>query len=137
MTHSFQSWPLIFPFLFNLSGFVLNFLGWGCVIFTENILLCYCLQAVLPKTWFFSVTKDNNDVQIFSIYPNNDLMCAISRDNVKIILISDIRVYIKVQLVLSVWKKMSLSKSVRLLFFKYNHNAISAYFTYLLMKQLF
>ena len=38
-------------------------------------------------------------------------MCAISRDNVQIILISDIKVYIKVQLVLSVWKKPSLSKS--------------------------
>ena len=38
-------------------------------------------------------------------------MCAISRDNVQIILISDIKVYIKVQLVLSVWKEMSLSKS--------------------------
>jgi hypothetical protein len=102
---------LIFPFLFNLSGFVFNFLGWGCVIFTENIPLCYCLQSVLLKTWIFSVTKDNNGVQIFPIYPNNNSMSAISRENVQIILISEIKVYIKVQLVLSVWKKTSLSKS--------------------------
>ena len=111
LTHSFQSWPLIFPFLFNLPGFVLIFVGWGCVIFTENIPLCYCLQSALLKTWIFSVTKDNNGVQIFPIYPNNNSMCAISRDNVEIILISDIKINIKVQLVLSVWKKTSLSKS--------------------------
>jgi hypothetical protein len=103
--------PWFFLFFLILSGFVLNFLGWGCVIFTENIPLCYCLQSVLLKTWIFSVTKDNNGVQIFPIYPNNNSMSAISRENVQIILISYNKVYIKVQLVLSVWKKTSLSKS--------------------------
>jgi hypothetical protein len=71
------------------------------MIFTENIPLCYCLQSVLLKMCIFSVTKDNNGVQIFLIYPNNNSICAISRDNVQIILISDIKVYIKVQLTIS------------------------------------
>jgi hypothetical protein len=75
--------------------------------YSALLLFAVCFQ----QDPFFRATKDNNGVQIFLIYPNNDLMCAISRDNVQIILISDIKVFIKVQLVFSVWKKTSLSKS--------------------------
>ena len=71
------------------------------------LLFAVCFQ----QDSFFSATKDNNGIQIFPIYQNNNSMCAISRDNVQIILLSDIKVYIKVQLVLSVWEKTSLSKS--------------------------
>ena len=75
--------------------------------YSTLLLFAVCFQ----QDPFFSATKDNNGVQIFLIYPNNNSMCAISKDNVQFILISDIKAYIKVQLVLSVWKKTLLCKS--------------------------
>ena len=78
--------------------------------YSALLLFAVCFQ----QDPFFSATKDNNGVQIFLIYPNNDSMCVISWDNVYIILISELKVYIKVQLVSSVRDKY-LTKQIWLL----------------------
>ena len=113
-----QRWHIPFKddpwfFLFFLICLVLFWIFYDEVAWFSQKIFRFVIVCSLffQQDPFFSATKDNNGVQIFLIYPNNNSMCAISRDNVQIILISDIKVHIKVQLVLSVWKKPLLSKS--------------------------
>ena len=58
--------------------------------------------------WF---TQINNGVQIFRFTQNNDSKCVICRNKVQIILISEIKAYLKVQLLLSV-RGMYIEKQI-------------------------
>lgn len=63
-------------FLFKMSGFIF-------LLFTAVSLLNEVARSVYMKSVpFFSVSKVNNGVQKFLIYPNNYSKCAISRDDV-------------------------------------------------------
>ena len=58
-------------FLFKISGLFTALLG-------EVAQSVFTMKSVL----FLSATKENNGVQNFLNYPNKDLKCAISRDDV-------------------------------------------------------
>ena len=71
MTHSFQSWSMIYCLF--LKCLVLY------VVVSSARLRDLCLWSLFR---FFRESKDNNGVQSFLIYPNNNLKCVISVLNI-------------------------------------------------------
>ena len=64
------------------------------------------MQTEHATSPFFGGTKDNNGVQNFPIYPNNDSKCAFSGDNIYIYYAVKLKfICIKLQLVLIVRHK--------------------------------